>query len=143
MKKFFAVTEQCLGSDLAMLFLRFVVGFAFMQHGWGKIQNPFGWMGPESPIPAVFLGLAALSEFGGGLALILGLLTRLGALGIAFTMLVAVYMHAFAMGDPFVNPTGGKSYELAAVFLAIALLIVAQGPGRLSLDRKIFGKRSE
>jgi len=57
-----------------LLLLRVVMGIAFLFHGWPKIQNPLGWMGPESPVPAIFQALAALAEFGGGMALIVGLL---------------------------------------------------------------------
>ena len=113
-----------------------------MVHGWGKIQNPFGWMGPDSFAPGVFQALAALSEFGGGLAWILGLLTPLASLGIGFTMAVAVFFHLVMRGDPFVAAGGGASYELAALYLCIALLVLAIGAGRLSLDRILFGERS-
>jgi putative oxidoreductase len=128
--------------DTALLFIRIVMGLAFLIHGWGKIQTPFSWMPPGAPVPGFFQGLAAVSEFGGGLALILGLVTRLGALGLAITMLVASLMHAFAFHDPFVNTTGqGGSFELPLVYLAIALFFVVNGPGRFSLDKKLFGTR--
>jgi uncharacterized membrane protein YphA (DoxX/SURF4 family) len=42
------------------------------------------------------------------------------------------------MKDPFVNTTGGSSYELALVYFAISLLLIATGPGKYSLDSKIF-----
>ncbi len=129
--------------DLVFLFMRIVVGYAFVLHGWGKIQNPWHWMGNESPVPVVFQALAAIAEFGGGFALILGLLTRLGALGIVCNMAVAVYMHRFILGDPFVNLAGGRSYELATAYLLVALLLLIAGPGRVSLDRKVFGVRRE
>jgi putative oxidoreductase len=140
--KILAVRHQALDMDLILLLVRIVAGFAFMQHGWGKMQAPFHWMGNESPVPGIFQALAALSEFGGGLALIIGFLTRLGALGIACTMTVAVYMHRFVMGDPFVNLTGGRSFELAAAYWLIAGILLIAGPGRFSLDRTVFGIRS-
>jgi putative oxidoreductase len=136
-----SVPEHAIFADLALLLIRVVAGLAFMLHGWGKIQNPFGWMGPDAFAPGIFQALAALSEFGGGLAWILGLLTPLGSLGIACTMAVAFSFHAVVRGDPFVSMTGGPSFELAAVFFTIALLLIAMGPGRLSLDRKLFGPR--
>ncbi len=34
-----------------LLILRLVVGLAFNFHGYGKIQNPFGWMGPNAGVP--------------------------------------------------------------------------------------------
>ena len=64
---------------VGLLVLRLVAGSALMLHGWPKIQNPFGWMPPQSPVPGILQALAALSEFGGGLALILGLLTPIAA----------------------------------------------------------------
>jgi putative oxidoreductase len=139
--KIFATRNQAIEVDLTLLLVRLICGIAFILHGMGKIQNPMQWMGSDSPVPGALQLLAAVSEFGGGIALILGLLTRLAAFGIACTMVVAVIMHVFIKGDPFVSQTGGGSYELAAVFLSIALLILVGGPGRFSLDRKIFGAR--
>lgn len=138
----FSVRVHTAGEDIVLLLIRLVVGLAFLQHGWEKMQHPMVWMGPASPVPGFFQFLAALSEFGGAIAWILGLLTRLGALGIACTMTVAVSMHRFVLGDPFVNPTGGHSYELAAAYLLVALLLLIAGPGRLSLDRLVFGKKT-
>ena len=123
-----------------LLILRVVAGLAFMFHGWGKIQNPFGWMGPEAPVPGVFQSLAALSEFGGGLAWILGLLTPLASFGLACTMTVATSMHAFVLGDPFVSKGSGGSFEPAAVYLCVAILFILAGPGRFSLDKRFFGR---
>ena len=139
-KRVFTVPEQSPTANLALFLLRLVTGLAFMFHGWGKIQNPFGWMGEESWAPGILQALAAVSEFGGGLALVIGLLTPLAALGMACTMAVATCIHAFVKGDPFVGR--GGSYELALVYLCISILFVAAGPGRLSLDYKIFGSRT-
>ena len=141
LKKYLTVPANPFFADLSLLLLRFVAGIAFMLHGWGKIQNPFGWMGPDAPVPGIFQALAALSEFGGGLAWIIGLLTPLASLGIAITMAVAFSMHAFINGDPFVS-TGGPSYELAALYFCIAVLLIAFGPGRFSIDKTIFGPRN-
>ncbi len=140
--KILSVPPTSVASDFALLAIRIVGGAAFMMHGWSKIRDPFNWMGPDSFAPGVFQALAALSEFGGGLAWILGLLTPIASMGIGFTMVVAVFFHAVMRGDPFVAAGGGASYELAAVYLGIALLLFAIGPGRLSLDRVLFGGRS-
>lgn len=127
--------------SLAVLLLRVVVGVAFMFHGWGKIQNPFHWLDrAPSPPPAFLQALAALSEFGGGFGLILGLLTPVCALGIACTMGYALYTHV-SRGDPFVAPGGGPSFELALVYLAAALALLLIGPGRYSVDQKLMGRR--
>lgn len=123
-----------IAASAGLLILRLVVGLAFIQHGWPKIQHAFHWMGPDASVPALFQALAAFAEFGGGLGLIVGLLTPLAAFGIACTMLVAIVMVHLAAGNPFVSPTGGHSYEPAAVYLVIALLLILAGPGRFSLD---------
>ncbi len=99
-------------------------------------------MGLEGFAPGIFQALAAISEFDGGLAWILGLVTPLASSGIASTMAVAFWFQAFVRGDPFVSITGGPASELAALYFSIALLLLAAGPGRLSLDRKLFGSRS-
>jgi putative oxidoreductase len=141
-KRFFTVPQHPSSASFALLLLRVVAGLAFMFHGWPKIQNPLAWMPAEVPIPGFLQLLAAVSEFGGGLAWILGLLTPLASLGIGVTMAVAFSLHAFVRGDPFVAMGGGPSFELAALFLCIAVLLLALGPGRYSLDRKAFGPRS-
>lgn len=125
--------------SLAMLLLRIIAGSAMMIHGWGKIQNPFAWQGADSTTPAIFQFLAALSEFGGGLAWVIGLLTPLASFGIACTMTVAAYFHAVVRGDPFVGKDG--SYELASIFWAIAIVLMLAGPGKFSLDHLITRNR--
>ncbi|NCO33530.1 MAG: DoxX family protein [Armatimonadetes bacterium CG2_30_59_28] len=123
----------------ALLAVRVVMGLAFVHHGFGQIGHPFSWMGPASPMPGILQALAALSEFGGGIALIVGLLTPFASLGLLCTMAVASWTH-FSRGDPFVGK--GPSYELALVYLVISLLFLLMGPGRISLDAKIFGREA-
>lgn len=125
-------------ASIGLLLLRVVAGAAFMLHGWSKIQDPFHWMGPEASTPGVLQALAALSEFGGGLAWILGALVPLASLGLFFTMAVAVHFHAVTRGDPFV--AHGASYEIALLYLTIAVVLLTTGPGRFSVDAWLRGK---
>lgn len=126
---------------IGLLIIRFIAGLALMFHGWGKIQKTFSWMGPEAPVPGILQSLAALSEFGGGLALILGLLTPIAAFGIFCTMAFAAVGVHMKKGDPFVATQGGGSYELAAIYFSVAVLMMLTGPGTISLDALLFGKR--
>ena len=124
--------------SMALLVLRLQMGIAFVLHGWPKIQSPFGWMGPEAPVPGILQGLAALAEFGGGLALIVGIATPIAALGLIATMAVAV-LFLIKSGLPFVS-SGTPSYELALVYFFISILFLVTGSGRYSLDHQFFGK---
>lgn len=140
MKRYLKPVAQPKMISTALLILRLVMGFAFVLHGWGKIQNPFSWAGPQSPFPGIFLLLAAIAEFGGGISMILGFLTPAFSVLIAVTMTVATGLHAVILGDPFVSK-GAGAYELALVYAAISLVILTVGPGKFSVDSKVFGER--
>ncbi|MEW6128857.1 MAG: DoxX family protein [Acidobacteriota bacterium] len=129
----------------ALLFMRAVMGVAFILHGLPKIQNPMNWMDAMglSNVPGFIQALAAVIEFGGGLALVLGLLTPLAALGIVCQMLGALILVHLPKGDSFVATAPGQSsFEPALVYLALAGLLLAVGPGRYSLDYWLFGRGS-
>ena len=139
-KKLLATDE----TQWATIPLRIALGVIFMAHGGQKL---FGWLGGKGleGIAGFFakLGLtpgmlwaalAGLGEFGGGLLVLLGLFTRLGALSIAIVMLVAilkVHWGAFFM------PAG---IEYAATLFAAAVALLIAGGGRFSLDAGLIKK---
>ncbi len=126
--------------------LRAVAGSAFVLHGSSKIRDPFHWMEAAqlpNPAPAVLQALAAVAEFGGGFALILGLFTPIAALGIAGTMVVALATVHLPHGDPFVGLPSKPSFETAAGYLAVMIVLLLLGPGALSFDFLLFGKKEE
>ena len=122
---------------VGLLLLRLVFGAALVLHGFPKIQHPTNWMGAGAPVPGFFQFLAAFSEFFGGLAVIIGLLTPIAAFGIAATMLVALVTVHFKHGDPFVS-LHSASFESPLGYFAFALMLILTGPGRLSLDAFLF-----
>jgi putative oxidoreductase len=130
---------------IALVLMRLVMGAAFIFHGWPKIQNPFGWMNSMggSSIPSFMQGLAAFAEFGGGIALILGLLTPIAAFGLVCQMVAALFIVHFPHHDSFVaSGPGQSSYELALVYLVMAISLIVLGPGRFSVDALLFYRRS-
>jgi len=124
---------------VGLLIFRVAAGLFLMAHGWGKIQHPFSWMPPGAPVPGVFQFLAAFSEFFGGLAFVVGLLTPIAAFGVYCTMAVAMLTaHA---SHPFIAQGGGPSKEPAMMYLLIATVLMLVGPGALSLDAFLFGRK--
>jgi putative oxidoreductase len=130
-----------LSASIGLLVVRATVGLALMFHGWPKIQNPTAWMGSDAPAPGLLQAAAAAAEFGGGFLWIVGLLTPVASLLIAATMETAAGMVHISQGHPFVGKPGNPSYELAAAYLAVALLLLLAGPGRLSIDAVLFARQ--
>jgi len=124
--------------DWALLILRLTAGgLMAINHGWGKLLKLFG----DDPIKfadvfgmgaAASLTLAVLAEFLASIFIIFGLLTRLSTIPAMFTMAVAAFMIHGA--DPFAKK------ELALIYLLMYLVIFLMGPGKISLDWKIFGR---
>jgi putative oxidoreductase len=130
--------------SVGLLVLRLAAGAAFIIHGWGKIQ--MGWMtwmnGMPNPPPNYLQAAAVVAEFGGGIAWILGFLTPLFSLAIACTMATAYAMVHYAAGHVFVaSKPDEHSFELAVVYFAVAVCLLLVGPGQLSLDWCLFGRR--
>ncbi|MGO4122340.1 DoxX family protein [Arthrobacter sp. YAF16] len=126
----------------ARIILRVVTGFLFAAHGWQKFseftipgtQAAFAQMG----VPAANLVAPAVAtlELAGGIALILGVLTRVFALLLAVDMLGALFL-VHASAGIFVVAGG---YELVLILAAAALAVALVGAGRVSVDGAVFGR---
>ena len=135
--------------DWVLTVVRVVLGVAFFVHGGQKL---FGWFGghglsatvktfrDQVGIPAPLTYLAIAAEFFGGIGLIVGFMTRVAALGIAITMVVAmlkVHLQFGFLMNWFGNKPGhGIEYHLLAI--ALALVLIAHGAGAFSLDRALY-----
>ncbi|HLW53105.1 MAG TPA: DoxX family protein [Candidatus Angelobacter sp.] len=108
--------------------LRIVAGFLFMCHGAQKLFGAFG----GHPMIHVPLMLAAgIIEFGGGILIILGLLTRFAAFIASGEMAVGYFMQHFPHSFlPIKN--GG---ELAVTFCFVFLFIACHGAGKFAVDK--------
>ncbi|MBC5799589.1 MAG: DoxX family protein [Candidatus Eremiobacteraeota bacterium] len=128
--------------DLALLALRIVVGAAFVSHGFPKLQHATTWDTRMMPgTPFWLQAIAAFAEFGGGIALILGILTPLFAFLIGCNMVVAIFFVALPHGAKFVSNTGGPTFELPLIYLAAVFTLLLLGPGRASVDGALFRER--
>lgn len=138
MRSFYRYYSGRLGT--ALLLLRLMVGIAFIFHGWPKIQNPAAFAGMMH-LPLWLGTLAAWVEVAGGALLLLGLFTPLAALLLAAQMIGTFPTYHIPQRVPFINPAG-PNYELALVYLVIAILYLLVGPGAFSADAYLFGRES-
>lgn len=115
--------------------LRIVAGIALIAHGYGKVLNPFGAVNMVESIgfvPGVFWSpLLSFSEFGAGVLLVLGLLTRPAAMVALIILLVTIYFHWVLQSQGFAGS------EKSILWAAMMLVIFVRGGGPLSADRAL------
>ncbi|MCC5851412.1 MAG: DoxX family protein [Alkalimonas sp.] len=131
-----AATEAGWGA----LALRVPVGIIFAAHGAQKLFGWFGghglagtagWMESIGLAPGILMAfLAGSAEFFGGIALVIGLLTRPAAAVLAVTMLVAIFAVHFENGL-FMSNNG---YEFGLALLAASVSLAFSGAGKASVD---------
>jgi len=129
-------------TPFALPILRVGIGLILIPHGAQKLFGWFGGMGFEKFValfntlgyrPGIFwLTLVALTEFVGGILLVLGLFTRFAAFALVIFMIVAVH---FTSGKGFFWTAGVLEYSLLILFVGLVFLI--RGGGEYSLDRKL------
>ncbi len=135
-----------LPADCALVAARIVLAWIFIYHGSRRL---FGWFdGPgihQSALyfshtahlhPGVFFAVVGgIIEFTGGIALAVGLVSRLAGAAIFVDMMMAIITVTWANG---INATGPKSgYELNLALGTLALVVAIFGAGRLSLDARL------
>ena len=121
---------------LALLVLRLGLGIIMTAHGWQKLSGGLGkFMGYLSNmgIPGWMAYLVVAAEFGGGILLVVGLLTRLAALSILVDMAVAVSKVHWKNG---LKGPGGYEFPMICGIVAFALIFL--GAGAISLDGAFF-----
>ncbi len=126
-------------ADVALLVLRLWLGLSLLLlHGWGKLVG-FSGMASKFPdplgvSPKISLGLAIFAEVLCSALLAIGLFSRLATAALTITMATAFFLvHKAAL----TGPNGG---ELAFVYLAGFVALLVAGPGRFSLDERLWGR---
>lgn|SRR3989338_4089093 len=142
------------GNHPATLPVRLALGTIAFAHGAQKLFGWFGGLGLTGTIifqrdafgiPPFLTVSGALLEVFGGVAIFLGLLTRLAAFGLSADMLVGLFKVHLASGF-FINwhlvPNAGHGIEMNLAVLGLTLCLLIGGGGALSCDRRIAPKPS-
>jgi putative oxidoreductase len=136
-------------ADWTLTIIRTLMGVVFFAHGAQKLLGWYGGPGLKQtmrtmhdylglPLPLAFAAVA--TEFFGGVGLIVGLLSRVAAVGIGVTMLSAIVM-IHGRNGLFMDWYGARKnhgYEYHLLAIALAVVLVMKGSGALSLDRVLF-----
>jgi putative oxidoreductase len=138
---------------VAPLVARLALGLVMFPHGAQKALGWFGGYGFSGTmgfftgsmhIPALLAFLAIAAEFAGSIALVLGLFSRVAALGIGTNMIVAILTVHGANGF-FMNWMGtqkGEGIEYHILALGLALIVLVSGGGRASIDSLLARRAS-
>jgi putative oxidoreductase len=131
--------------EIGTLILRVILGFTFFIHGLvkfqGGIENIAGWF-ESIGLPGFLAYAVALLEMVGGIALVIGLGSRVISALFVLLMLGATFKVKLAGG--FLGNGQGAGYELDLALLAMALVIAINDSKLFALDRILLkGKNSE
>lgn len=140
-------------NDSAALIARLALGLVILPHGMQKLLGMFGGYGfwptveffTGTGIPAPVAVLIILGESFGALFLVLGLISRVSAAGIALIMLGAVLLVHLPNGF-FMNwfgTQGGEGFEYHILAIGLALIVILRGGGKWSLDTLLGGGRAD
>ncbi|HEX6881433.1 MAG TPA: DoxX family protein [Terriglobales bacterium] len=129
---------------LGLAIIRIITGVVFFAHGyqklivWGIGGVTGGFTQIGIPAPHLSAYLATFAEFFGGIALLLGLGTRLAAIPVAFTMVVAILQVHLKGG--FFAPQG---FEYPLTLLAANIAMIVAGGGAFALDNVLFRSKNK
>jgi putative oxidoreductase len=130
-------------ADCALVAARTALAWLFIYHGAGTLFGAFHGAGLHRTAayfaataglrPGMFFAvLNGVTEFFGGIAIALGLATRLAAVGLLCDMVIAMITVAWHNG--IVGSAAGSGYEINVALAALAVAVALLGAGRLSLD---------
>jgi putative oxidoreductase len=141
--------------QVAPLFLRLIIGFGFMAHGWAKLsRGPGGFekllMQLNVPFPHLMSWITPLVEVFGGAAIFLGILVSITAIPLIVTMMVAMFGIHIHYGfssiktigltpqGPVFGPPG---YEISLLYICGLIALLISGSGKFSVDAILSGRQ--
>ena len=129
-------SEKCMNPGLGLFILRVVLGGVFIAHGVQKIQMMDQMIGffKTVGISSFWVYADTYGELLAGIAMVLGIFTRIAGYIIGIIMIVASLVLVYKLGVGFF---GG--YEVTLGFFASALCISLAGPGKFALGKKLCG----
>ena len=130
------------GKSLSLLFARVAVAYGFYEPAmmkWADISSVAEWFGSMGiPFPTLNAYMAASTEILGVVLLTLGFLTRFISLPLIVIMIVAIITVHLPNGFS----AGENGFEIPLYYMLFLFMFFANGAGKFSLDRVIFGDKS-
>ena len=129
-------------TSLSLLFARLAVAYGFYEPAmmkWADIDSVAQWFGSIGiPFPTLNAYMAASTELIGVVLLTLGFMTRAISLPLIVIMIVAIVTVHLPNGFS----AGENGFEIPLYYMLFLFLFFANGAGKFSLDRVIFGDKS-
>ena len=127
-----------------LLIARIILGVVLIAHGWQKFNEwtiagtTEAFTGMGVPAAGIAAPIAASVELVGGILILIGLVTRIAAALVALQMVGAgIWGGHFGSGILI----DGNGWELVMVMAAVAVILLAAGPGQYAADNFIFQNR--
>jgi len=118
--------------DIALLFMRILVGLVFITSGWNHEKDPVA-RGESIGLSPGFTRVLGLAEMAGGAGVAFGVLPQVAALGLILVMLGAISKKLFVWKTGFWGKHGTDGWHYELLFVVMCLVIVTTGGGRLVL----------
>jgi len=118
--------------DISLLFMRILVGLVFITSGWGHTTDPVA-RGQSIGLSPGLTRVLGLAEMAGGAGVAFGVLPQVAALGLILVMLGSISKKLFVWKTGFWGEHGTDGWHYDLLFVAMCLVIVTTGGGRLVL----------
>src|SRR5699024_295714 len=121
-------------NNIGLFFLRFALAICFLYHGIDKLEMWKMEASEEMPVSMLnTLRFLSIVEPLGGIAILIGFLTQIAAIGYAIIMIGAIDLKVRKMQAKY------GDWEMDLILLAASIALIFTGPGVLSIDHLLFG----